>query len=311
MSLFAIVGHPEMRYNATVKKDFNPQNQLNNTPQPASAGFFNASFLMIPKALLYGSEFEQMSICAKILYALMKDRLALSEKNGWKDDCGRTFIYFKQLDAAKILGCGRTSAVKYMHELENCGLIQKTSQGLGKPDIIYINELCDVQETHAQNRVEPEEKELCPNESHHEKQSSKNFDVQILRAQKMNTPCSKNELLDVQNLNTNNTKKSNTENNYTEGGGIRPPTVEEAEKYCKENSLDVDAEYFVNFYEAQGWYIGRTKMRDWRAKLRAWHAENKRRSNEKPFFKGKTQLEMRHDYDVKMLERALFGEDGG
>ena len=306
MSLFAIVGHPEMRYNATVKKDFNPQNQLNNTPQPASAGFFNASFLMIPKALLYGREFEQMSICAKILYALMKDRLALSEKNGWKDDCGRTFIYFKQLDAAKILGCGKKSVTKYTLELENFGLIQKKVQGLCRPDMIYVNDLPEKQDSSCESceKAKPEEIGTEGNCFGEEKSA-------FPEAQNLPSGSAKNAPPEAQNLRTNNTKKSNTENNYTEGGGILPPTVEEAKKYCKENSLDVDAEYFVNFYEAQGWYIGRTKMRDWRAKLRAWHAENKRRANEKPFPKGKTQLEMRHDYDVKMLERALFGEDGG
>lgn len=80
-------------------------------------------------------------------------------------------------------------------------------------------------------------------------------------------------------------------------------------KYCKENSLDIDAEYFISFYAAKNWYVGKNKMSDWRAKLRAWNAENKRRARESAPPKGKTQLENRHDYDVKMLERALFGEE--
>lgn len=49
-----------------------------------------------------------------------------------------------------------------------------------------------------------------------------------------------------------------------------PPTVDEVESYCKERCSSVDAARFVDYYEAVGWYIGKRKMKDWRAAVRSW-----------------------------------------
>lgn len=53
---------------------------------------------------------------------------------------------------------------------------------------------------------------------------------------------------------------------------FRPPTTDEIAAYCLEKGItDVDPDTFYDYYEAKGWLIGRTKMRDWRAALRNWH----------------------------------------
>lgn len=55
-----------------------------------------------------------------------------------------------------------------------------------------------------------------------------------------------------------------------------PPTVEEVQAYCDERQNAVDAVSFVDFYEAKGWYVGKNKMKNWRAAVRTWerrHAE--------------------------------------
>ena len=44
-----------------------------------------------------------------------------------------------------------------------------------------------------------------------------------------------------------------------------PPTLEEVQAYCQERGNKVDAEQFVNFYSAKGWYVGKNKMKDWKA----------------------------------------------
>lgn len=49
-----------------------------------------------------------------------------------------------------------------------------------------------------------------------------------------------------------------------------PPTVEEAESYCRERQNGIDARRFVDYYESRGWMLRDTPMRDWRAALRAW-----------------------------------------
>lgn len=49
-----------------------------------------------------------------------------------------------------------------------------------------------------------------------------------------------------------------------------PPTVEEVQSYCSERNNDVDAQKFVDYYTSKGWYIGKNKMKDWKAAVRTW-----------------------------------------
>lgn len=54
------------------------------------------------------------------------------------------------------------------------------------------------------------------------------------------------------------------------------PTVGDVERYCKDKSLGIDARQFVDYYEANGWKVGRNPMKDWQAAVRQWsrrHAE--------------------------------------
>ncbi len=52
-----------------------------------------------------------------------------------------------------------------------------------------------------------------------------------------------------------------------------PPTVEEVAAYCHGRNNGVDAEKFVDFYQAKGWFVGKNKMKDWRAAVRTWERE--------------------------------------
>lgn len=56
-----------------------------------------------------------------------------------------------------------------------------------------------------------------------------------------------------------------------------PPTVEEVSEYCLGRGNNVDAQCFVDFYSSKGWYVGKSKMKDWKASVRTW--ERKERSN--------------------------------
>lgn len=55
-----------------------------------------------------------------------------------------------------------------------------------------------------------------------------------------------------------------------------PPKVDEVRKYIIEKGYDVDAETFVNFYEAKGWMIGKNKMKNWHAAIATWQKSNSR-----------------------------------
>lgn len=51
-----------------------------------------------------------------------------------------------------------------------------------------------------------------------------------------------------------------------------PPSFEEAENYRIETNLvNTDTHQFLDYYEANGWVIGRNKpMKDWKAAMRNW-----------------------------------------
>ena len=49
-----------------------------------------------------------------------------------------------------------------------------------------------------------------------------------------------------------------------------PPSVDDVRAYCIERGNSVDAEAFVAYYCANGWRVGRNKMRDWKASVRYW-----------------------------------------
>lgn len=96
-------------------------------------------FYRIPKTLITGEEFREVSVEAKLLYGLMLDRLSLSMKNGWFDDQNRAYIIYTVEDIMSDLQCGNQKAVKLLGELEKkAGLIRRKRQGLGKPSLTYV-----------------------------------------------------------------------------------------------------------------------------------------------------------------------------
>ena len=79
------------------------------------------SFYRVPKALVKADLFQKMSGDAKLLYAVLLDRMSLSTKN--KDrftDCyGDVFVYCSLKDICETLSCGHDKATKMLKELES------------------------------------------------------------------------------------------------------------------------------------------------------------------------------------------------
>ena len=85
---------------------------------------------------------------------------------------------------------------------------------------------------------------------------------------------------------SNNTLKSiiNKNNIESVGGKIPPtapskkfkkPTLEEVQAYCKERKSSISAEYFYDYYESNGWKVGKNPMKDWKATLRRWELRDR------------------------------------
>ena len=56
------------------------------------------------------------------------------------------------------------------------------------------------------------------------------------------------------------------------------PTVQEVADYAAERGdPSFNAERFVDYYESNGWKVGRNPMRDWKATVRTWMAKDGRK----------------------------------
>lgn len=60
------------------------------------------------------------------------------------------------------------------------------------------------------------------------------------------------------------------------------PSVSEVRDYIAEQGYSVDAEAFIDFYEAKGWRVGSNPMKDWRAAVRTWERRHKEERQANP-----------------------------
>lgn len=95
-------------------------------------------FAIIPKCLFSEPEFKKLSYGARLLYALLLDRMSLSQKNGWVDKDNRTYIYFTVENVMDAFNISKNKCLALFKELEMAGLIYKENQGQGKPARIYV-----------------------------------------------------------------------------------------------------------------------------------------------------------------------------
>lgn len=59
-------------------------------------------------------------------------------------------------------------------------------------------------------------------------------------------------------------------NNSKPSSRFTPPTLEDVGAYCLERKNNVDPERFIDYYTSNGWLVGKTKMKDWKAAVRTW-----------------------------------------
>ena len=59
---------------------------------------------------------------------------------------------------------------------------------------------------------------------------------------------------------------------------FKKPTIDEVKEYCIERGNNINPEIFIDFYESNGWKVGKNSMKDWKASLRTWE-KNSTNSN--------------------------------
>ena len=59
---------------------------------------------------------------------------------------------------------------------------------------------------------------------------------------------------------------------------FQKPTIEQLKEYMREQGMNDIAENWLNHYEANGWMVGKVKMKDWKASVRTWKTNQKNNS---------------------------------
>ena len=64
------------------------------------------------------------------------------------------------------------------------------------------------------------------------------------------------------------------EENNNKRKTFKKPSIEEVQQYCFERNNNIDAEHFIDYYDANGWKVGKNPMKDWKAAVRTWERRN-------------------------------------
>ena len=91
-------------------------------------------FMPFPRFLLK----MDISHIAKLLYMLLLDRTTLSQKNGWQDSEGRTFIVYPVAELADMLDKGSTTVKNALNELDAAGLLERRRAGFSAANHLYV-----------------------------------------------------------------------------------------------------------------------------------------------------------------------------
>lgn len=58
-----------------------------------------------------------------------------------------------------------------------------------------------------------------------------------------------------------------------------PPSLEDVEQYCEQRDNGIDAEEFFFFYETNGWFQGKKKIKNWKACVITWEKREPKREH--------------------------------
>jgi len=107
------------------------------------------------------------------------------------------------------------------------------------------------------------------------------------------------------NINTlNNTTNEPETTTTTKEKSFLVPTLIEVVNYCKERSNSINPEQFIDYYTANGWKVGKNKMKDWKAAVRTW--EQNENNGGKTNGKSSANLRTRSEQEQRYYNRELF-----
>lgn len=165
------------------------------------------SFYRLPKSLFTLDYYKNLSLEAKCLYAMLKDRSELSLKNNWIDSEGYVYFIFTIDELKELTGYGKNKIVNLKKKLAEYHLLEEVRQGLNKANRLYLGNIEYKAQTSTESRkFENETSEKADKQRKFKNQTSRSF---------------KSKLQEVSKSNSNDTESSDTEFNKTESYSSR------------------------------------------------------------------------------------------
>lgn len=195
-------------------------------------------FVLIPAAVL---DDRRIKAAEKIFFA---EIMALSNNTGY---CYATNTYFRTLYGVSV-----TTLQGWLANLKTCGYI--------KIDVIR-NPDNSVKE----RRITPYCLDFAP------------YGENPGESPEILGESSPENLLNPppKNRQENNTILNNTSKNKRESTReARPKSIEDVRAYCRERNNRVNVDRWYAHYESNGWKVGRNPMKDWKAAIRKWEADD-------------------------------------
>lgn len=81
------------------------------------------------------------------------------------------------------------------------------------------------------------------------------------------------------------------------------PTIEQVREYCVQRHNTVDAERFVDYYQSNGWKVGKNPMKDWQAAVRTWERGDNGGQGYKPAERSGTTRQSPLDVAAEVMRR--------
>lgn len=95
-------------------------------------------FYQMPKVLFTSDTYKGLSLGAKAMYSVLRDRQELSIKNNWVDENGYIYLIFTVENLCELLDISDKTVTKYKRELAKYNLLFEKRVGQGIPNRLYV-----------------------------------------------------------------------------------------------------------------------------------------------------------------------------
>lgn len=222
-------------------------------------------FYQLPKAFMHNPKYMFMKSDTKIAYALLKDLLSLSVKNGWVNNLNQPFVRISREKLMIRLQCAKQKITQIMNELKEHELILEKTVGQGKTNIIYVcipDDLKDMvydEDELLEKLTEEELKEIgisqkyenqtsnqtIENTKTFENQTSRSMKIKRLKVRISNLKKYENQT----HIYTNNIDTNSSETNYSNNNNYNKVVVEHDKEKTK--YIDRIKEEWNCYYQKQ------------------------------------------------------------